>query len=204
MSLLRFLNKYKRPLAFYALFVVAISLLPRLSFLDNTFSFLLAFTYMLTVPSIFDKEGNLFSFELKPFLKGSAVGIAFILAYLSIYMLYGFYSGRSLKIKDFGYMVLFFQFFLVSLPEEAFFRGFLQRAFGNDLFAVVFVSVLFSLAHLASACVWEKGHSVCLQNALTFFPSLVMGYLYMWTGTIWTSVFFHFLANISYIYLVMS
>jgi membrane protease YdiL (CAAX protease family) len=39
---------------------------------------------------------------------------------------------------------------------------------------------------------------------LTFFPSLVMGYLYRVTGTLWASIIFHFLANIVHIALVLS
>jgi membrane protease YdiL (CAAX protease family) len=40
---------------------------------------------------------------------------------------------------------------------------------------------------------------VCSQAILTFFPSLVMGYLYTTTETLWASIIFHFLANLVYI-----
>jgi membrane protease YdiL (CAAX protease family) len=89
---------------------------------------------------------------------------------------------------------------LVALPEEVFFRGYLQQKLGNTLKAIIVVSLLFALAHFVTLCLGgAHGLSVCSQAVLTFFPSLVMGYLYMSTGTLWASIIFHFLANIVHI-----
>ena len=89
------------------------------------------------------------------------------------------------------YLVVVFQLLAVSLPEEAFFRGFLQENLGNNLKGVVLVSILFSIAHLPGFLI-----SGDLYSILTFFPSLVMGYLYVKTSNILPSTIFHLFANI--------
>jgi len=84
-----------------------------------------------------------------------------------------------------------FQLLAVSLPEEAFFRGYLQETVGNNLKGVVAVSILFSIAHLPGFIINGDANSV-----LTFFPSLVMGYLYMRTSNILPCIIFHLFANL--------
>jgi len=83
------------------------------------------------------------------------------------------------------------QLFVVSLPEEAFFRGFLQDLLRNDIRGVLMVSILFSVAHLPALLF--QGDTTAL---MTFFPSLVMGLLYMKTSNILPSTIFHFLSNV--------
>ncbi len=83
------------------------------------------------------------------------------------------------------------QLFWVALPEEAFFRGFLQEVFGNNVKGVVVVSLLFAAAHLPA--VVFRGETTAL---LTFFPSLVMGLLYMKTSNILPPTVFHLLSNV--------
>jgi membrane protease YdiL (CAAX protease family) len=83
------------------------------------------------------------------------------------------------------------QLFAVSLPEEIFFRGFLQDVLGNDLRGVIAVSVLFSVAHLPAMLFGGDVFAL-----MTFFPSLVMGLLYMKTSNILPSTVFHFLSNV--------
>jgi len=86
---------------------------------------------------------------------------------------------------------ILFHLFIVSLPEEIYFRGFLQEAIGNNIKGVIMVSILFSIIHLPKL-IFDGD----LSSALTFFPSIVMGYLYMKTSNILPSVIFHFSANI--------
>jgi membrane protease YdiL (CAAX protease family) len=86
------------------------------------------------------------------------------------------------------------QLFLVSLPEEAFFRGFLQQRLGNNLKGIVLVSALFTVTHLPGFLLNGDIYSV-----LTFFPSLVMGHLYMRRASILPSTIFHFFANIVFL-----
>ncbi len=135
---------------------------------------------------------------------------------------------------------MFFQFFGVSLPEEVYFRGFLQESLcrkadskkhenspspssppvkggeieksplplwervrervkkvfsgqrlGNNIKSILLVSALFSLMHLPQTIFYGDSYPL-----LTFFPSLIMGFLYMRTSNILPSVIFHFLANV--------
>ena len=73
----------------------------------------------------------------------------------------------------------------VAFAEEMFFRGFLMRRYNN-----LTVSFLFTLPHIILY--------PSLGAILTFFPSLLFGYLYMKTGSVLASIFAHFSANIFY------
>lgn len=91
------------------------------------------------------------------------------------------------------------QTILVALPEEFFFRGFLNEAFENvfppqrRLFgasfglSVVIVSLIFAFSHSLIHLAWWHG--------LIFFPALVFAWLRQKTGTIWASVLFHMACN---------
>jgi len=83
--------------------------------------------------------------------------------------------------------------FAVSLPEEFFFRGFLQDSIGKSFRAVFLVSLLFSLAHLPKVIFMGEWISL-----LSFFPFIDYGWLYMKTNNILPGVIFHFLANLVY------
>lgn len=89
---------------------------------------------------------------------------------------------------------LLFQLLGASFPEEVYFRGFLQERFGNNIKGIVIVSLLFSLIHLPRLIFLGDIYSV-----MTFFPSLIMGFLYMRTGNIQPSIIFHFSANIVFL-----
>jgi membrane protease YdiL (CAAX protease family) len=89
--------------------------------------------------------------------------------------------------------MLIFQLLSVSFPEEFFFRGFLQDSIGNNLRAIILGSLFFSLAHLPKALFMGEWVSL-----LSFFPSLIMGWLYMKTNNILPGVIFHFFANLVY------
>lgn len=89
---------------------------------------------------------------------------------------------------------IFYMLFLVSIPEEFFFRSFIQRSLGNDLKANIITSSLFSLAHSPRFFFYGDFLSI-----LTFFPSLVMGWLYMKTQNTLSSIIFHFLSNLLFI-----
>jgi len=85
----------------------------------------------------------------------------------------------------------------VALPEEVYFRGFLQERMGNTPKAVVAVSALFAFTHLPQLIFYSD-----LSSVLTFFPSLVMGFLYMKTTNVIPSIIFHFGANIVFLSLL--
>lgn len=76
---------------------------------------------------------------------------------------------------------------LVALPEELFFRAYLQRRLGNHLAAIITVSLIFSITH-GLATSW-------LLAALVFVPSLVFGWVYKKSGSLALVILFHALAN---------
>lgn len=84
-------------------------------------------------------------------------------------------------------------FFAVAIPEEIFFRGFIQEELGNTTKAIFLTSLLFSIAHLPNM-IFENN----FLYILTFLPSIVMGWLYMKTSNILPSIFFHFFADLFY------
>jgi membrane protease YdiL (CAAX protease family) len=92
------------------------------------------------------------------------------------------------------------QLVMVALPEEAFFRGYLQTAIDDALPVrlrwlglaigpgILISSVLFALGHLAT--VPTPG------RLAVFFPSLLFGLLRLRTGGIGASVLFHAMCNV--------
>lgn len=90
----------------------------------------------------------------------------------------------------------------VSIPEEAFFRGFIQRELyhwfgknGRAALASIFVtSIFFSLLHL----IWVTDFSfICL----VFTASLIYGVIYQWTKAIEASILCHFGLNVTHFFL---
>lgn len=87
--------------------------------------------------------------------------------------------------------------FLVTIPEEAFFRGFIQREvylwFGKTPLAacgaICIGSIFFVLVHLA----WVGSFPFL---CLLFIASLLYGALYQWTGSIESSILCHFFFNV--------
>lgn len=79
---------------------------------------------------------------------------------------------------------------VAALPEEWFFRAYLQKRLGNSIAAVLLVSLIFSSMHYitqASASAW-----------LVFIPSVFFGWMYKKTGDIVLVVISHALSNLLY------
>lgn len=90
--------------------------------------------------------------------------------------------------------------FLVSLPEEAFFRGFLQREIHDHFhtkwsgpLGIFLVSVAFALLHF----LFLQSYSYLL---LAFLASLIYGTIYHVTRAIESAIFAHFLFNCLYFF----
>jgi membrane protease YdiL (CAAX protease family) len=134
---------------------------------------------------------------LLPILAGHRVKIGFSIKdtatglLTSAVVLFPYYLlfGRNVDTLTASYLI--FQLFGVALPEEFFFRGFMQDLMGKKIQAVFLVSFLFALAHLPKAIFLGEWISL-----LSFFPSLIMGWLYMKTNNILPGTIFHFLANV--------
>ncbi len=96
-----------------------------------------------------------------------------------------------LLLKNAPLIDLFFVMVTVAaLPEEWFFRAYLQKRLGNSIAAVLLVSLMFSSMHYitqASAGAW-----------LVFIPSVFFGWMYKKTGDIVLVVISHALSNLLY------
>jgi len=87
--------------------------------------------------------------------------------------------------------------FSVAFAEEVFFRGYFYSEFQNEQLVWLLTknnllsSILFAIAH----CLVSYDYS----RFVVFFPSLVMGLVFERSGSIYSSIIFHFLANLVYI-----
>lgn len=138
--------------------------------------------YLLAMPLIFAGRFN-FSFVPRHISLGLIVSAGILVPFYILFHK----TGQAAPVTV-NFVLI--QLFAVSLPEEVFFRGFLQSLLGNDLKAVFIVSSMFAAAHLPAFIF--SGDSYAL---ITFFPSLVMGFLYLKTSNILPSIIFHFFAN---------
>ncbi|MEW6417169.1 MAG: CPBP family intramembrane glutamic endopeptidase [Nitrospirota bacterium] len=125
-------------------------------------------------------------FSINDFFLGFIVSIVILLPYYIVF------SPSPPHLEGEGWVRgIIFQLLIISLPEEFFFRGFLQDSIGRNFKAVLLVSLLFSIAHLPKAIFADDWISL-----LSFFPSIMMGWLYMKTNNILPGIIFHFLANV--------
>lgn len=125
-------------------------------------------------------------------MKDTATGIVVSAAVLFPFWYFFSHPGRPLALLPVGAMM--FQLLGVSIPEEVYFRGFLQQRLGNTLKSALVVSLLFSFMHLPQFIFYGDRYSL-----LTFFPSLVMGLLYWRTSNVLPSAIFHFCSNIVFL-----
>lgn len=196
-------NNYLIPLVLYVLLISVILFMKFLVPWQYVIS--ISAVLMLSIPLVLKSDMKDLGWDSKGLLLGIVVSAVLLLIYVAVLGAYGRYSGNSLAFHKLSYSFVLMQLLLVALPEEVFFRGYLQNRLGNNIKGIVVVSLLFALGHFITLCVGgEHNLSVCSQSVLTFFPSLVMGYLYYKTGTLWASVLFHFLANIVYIAVALS
>jgi len=147
----------------------------------NTMYYSLLPAFMLIFPIMAGHRVKL-QFSIRDFLLGIIVSIVILVPY---YVIFG-ENMRTITVY-----VFLFQLLSVAFPEEFFFRGFLQDTIGRNYKAVLLVSLLFAVAHVPKAVLLGDWMSL-----LTFFPSLVMGWLYMKTNNILPGTIFHLLANL--------
>lgn len=141
--------------------------------------------FLVLTPYILKKRIKL-SFNTNDILTGLIASFIIILPSF-VYQILS--EGIFIKPPSLGIMV--FHLFIISLPEEVYFRGFLQEVIGNNIRGIIIISLLFSFIHLPKL-IFDND----LTSALTFFPSLIMGYLYMRTSNVLPCIIFHFSANL--------
>ncbi len=142
--------------------------------------------YLLAVPLVMKSRINI-AFSMRHILLGLLVSLIVLLPFFAIFL-----PEKRFGVPGLG--AAMFQLLGVAFPEEFFFRGFLQEAFGNNLRGAAVVSLLFAGAHLPGLFFYGD-----LYAPLTFFPSLVMSLLYMRTSNVVPSTIFHFFSNIMYL-----
>lgn len=99
---------------------------------------------------------------------------------------------------------LFYQFMYVAVAEEVFFRWFLQSNILRLASAIVegqyrlqiWISIAISAACFAVAHIIVHGQVI---SALTFFPGVVLGWLFSKTKTLFAPILFHGLSNCCYL-----
>jgi len=121
-------------------------------------------------------------------VKDAVTGLLVSLALLVPFWYFMAHSGKGFAMLPAA--AVLYQLVGISFPEEVYFRGFLQERLGNTRTSIVTVSVLFSLMHLPGVIFYGDMYSM-----LTFFPSLVMGFLYMKTSNVVPPTIFHAAAN---------
>jgi len=143
--------------------------------------------------------------EFKYLLIFSLLTLVFYSAsYLAYFKIYALSSGASLKLSlnippRFFYEIIL-QIFVVAVPEEIFYRGFLQSAllkkWPNQRFflgfpmgrAIIFTNLIFALAHFFGP--------FSAIRLLTFFPGLLFSYLAFKNKSIFSAILFHALCNL--------
>ncbi len=196
-------SRYLVPLSIYALIIIAIVAMKL--FIPWPYVTSVAALLMLSVPIFTGTGSSALRWDLRGVIIGIIVSVVLLLIYTGAIALIGLYTNKSLSFRMLSYTFILVQLLLVALPEEVFFRGYLQNKLGNNLKGVIIVSLLFAIGHFITLCLGGNHNlSLCSQAILTFFPSLVMGYLYLTTGTLWASILFHFLANVVHIAIGLS
>jgi len=137
------------------------------------------------------------------------VSLWILISYPPFYLVWGLvqhrYLGRTFHLEwppDFGNAILI-QLLAIALPEEVFFRGYLQdrlnsvfgrpwRLWGAELGPGLFLTaLLFVLCHLLIAINWVR--------LAIFFPALLFGWMRERTGSLLPPVLFHALSNLTFI-----
>jgi membrane protease YdiL (CAAX protease family) len=188
-------RSYLEPISIY---VIVISVITLSRILLPNFSYGIAALVLFSTPFLVtDNRMRGLRWDPVGLLIGVVVSIVVLPTYIVLDLLL---TGNTIQTDRITTVLIVSQLFFVALPEEVFFRGYLQEKLGNSLMGIFIVSLLFALGHFFTLCV-ASGFigGICTGSILTFFPSLVMGYLYARMGTLWGSIIFHFLSNIVYI-----
>ena len=96
--------------------------------------------------------------------------------------------------------VIFYQLLLIALPEEFYFRGYVQPAL-NAIFRPRWniLGVQLGWSWILTAVIFAIAHSIITYqwwHFAIFFPGLVFGWLKERTGALTAPIFFHAAANI--------
>jgi membrane protease YdiL (CAAX protease family) len=98
------------------------------------------------------------------------------------------------------------QFLVVALPEELFYRGFMQTSWGRKGPSRRLLGAEIGAGFLATQALFAAGHLVTLQpwRLATFFPGLLFGWLRARTGGVVAPAVAHALSNLLVLFLEAS
>ena len=143
---------------------------------------------------------NPFLFSLKvAFLLSLLALPAFVLLY-QVYQKVWFHHGPTpLTFPSDWLLLLLYHLLCVALPEEVFYRGYMQSRM-NEVFPkrIRVLSAPLGFGWLFTAVLFALGHFMIdfrPETLATFFPGLVFGWLRERTGSVVASTIFHALCN---------
>jgi uncharacterized protein len=127
-------------------------------------------------------------------------GLAYGCAGIALLAVLAWSSGAvrlDFKLPAFMAIRTFSNLVLTSIPEEGFFRGFVQNTLSayfkkgkwGNLLALVLSSALFTLVHIF----WSPNLAIL---AFTFIAGLLYGIVYLFSGKIESAILCHFLLNL--------
>jgi membrane protease YdiL (CAAX protease family) len=138
--------------------------------------------------------------------RGAAAGLAVSLVVLPIFVLVlvggarlaGFDPRFTPRIPPGFALAALVQFLAVALPEELFYRGWMQTAWGRQGPSRMVLGAPIGPGFLATQALFAAGHLVSLQplRLATFFPALLFGWLRARTGGVVAPAVAHTLSNL--------
>lgn len=210
----------KKPLLFWLVTIVALHVFNRLGHAPGLGEYMAFFSaaVLLYPPILFSGKGKIgyLQFDFKKVLSDlKLLLIVCVLVFPALAGLNHFYQdmvfGRSFAgLSDDAAWVIYLlnQVVLVALPEEVFFRGYLEDAFEKRFpTARKIWGAPFGKASVINALVFAFSHSLITfqwWHFSIFFPALLFGWLRRKTGTIWIPTLFHALANLFSYFVALS
>ncbi len=133
--------------------------------------------------------------DWKQVLRGTLVGCAGI-ALIAIVAVLSGAVHLQFKLPSFASQRYLSNFLFTAIPEEAFYRGFLQtelcryfkKSRAGNLFALLISTLIFTLAH----AYWSPSLDIL---GFVFLSGLLYGYVYQISGKIESAILCHFLLN---------
>ena len=138
--------------------------------------------------------------------KALVLFILFLPAYVSFLFLYRHFLYQStihLALPSGLTILLIYQLFCIALPEEVFYRGYMQSRL-NEIFTpdrkLVLSTPLLGFGWIYTAFLFALGHYLIafdINSLWTFFLGLLFGWLRERTGSIVAPIVLHALCNVT-------
>ncbi|SMP03042.1 hypothetical protein SAMN06265339_0089 [Desulfurobacterium pacificum] len=151
--------------------------------------------FLIGIPLLSKKTPEQLGF--KNFKSGILWGLAASVTVLPVYALVLTILGAKFLLPNTDKLLNLLSFyFVVALSEETFFRGYFYSEMENEPFFL-----FISKNNFVSSFLFATAHAFIYYNPImfkVFFPSLIMGWLYEKSGSIFAPVIFHWLSDVIY------